>query len=80
MMEKVGNWIFPLKSGYGIGYSIARKYRPIWVSVSVSDLNQNSGFRRTLNETKYFLPLPYSSVPNRPVYMIINLGVKIPPT
>ena len=26
----------------------AWKYRPIWVSVSVSDLNQNSGFGRTL--------------------------------
>ena len=25
MMEKVGNWIFPLKSGYGIGYSIGPK-------------------------------------------------------
>ena len=31
-----------------IGYSISRKYRPIWVSVSVLDLNQNSGFVRTL--------------------------------
>ena len=25
MMEKVGNWIFPLKYGFGIGYSIGLK-------------------------------------------------------
>ena len=25
MMEKNGNWIFPLKSGFGIGYSIGPK-------------------------------------------------------
>ena len=40
--------ILPLKCGFGIGYGIGRKYRPIWVSVSVSDLDQNSGFGRTL--------------------------------
>ena len=34
--------------GFGIGYGIGRKYRPIRVSVSVSDRNQNSGFGRTL--------------------------------
>ena len=28
--------------------SIGQKYRPFWVSVSVSDLNQNSGFSLTL--------------------------------
>ena len=48
----IANWIFPLKCGFGIsfgiGYGISRKYQPIWVSVSVSDLNQNSGFGRTL--------------------------------
>ena len=33
---------------FGISYGIGRKYRPIWVSVSVLDLNQNSGFGRTL--------------------------------
>ena len=37
-----------MKCGFGIGYGIGRKYRPIWVSVSVSDLNQNSGLGRTL--------------------------------
>ena len=25
MMEKIGNWIFPLKSGFGIGDSISPK-------------------------------------------------------
>ena len=25
MMEKIGNWIFPLKSGFGIGYGIGPK-------------------------------------------------------
>ena len=35
-------------SGFGIGYGIGQKYPPIWVLVSVSDLNQNSGFGRTL--------------------------------
>ena len=58
MIEKIphtiGNKIFPLKCGfgigYGIGYGIGWKYCPIWVSVSVSDLNQNSGFSLTLEE------------------------------
>ena len=52
MMEEIphaiSNQILPLKCGFGIGYGIGRKYNPIWVSVSVSDLNQNSGFGRTL--------------------------------
>ena len=52
MIEKIphiiGNQIFLLKCGFGIGYNISRKYRPI--SVSVLDLNQNSGFGRTLPE------------------------------
>ena len=51
-MEKIphaiSNLILPLKCGFNIGYGIGRKYRPIWVSVSVSGLNQNSGFGRTL--------------------------------
>ena len=34
--------------GFGIGYGIGRKYRPIRVSVSVSDLNQNCGFSCSL--------------------------------
>ena len=50
MMKKIprtiGNQIFSLKCGFGIGYGIGRMYRPVWVSVS--DLNQNSGFGRTL--------------------------------
>ena len=29
--------------GFGIGYVIGRKYRPIRVSVLVLDINQNSG-------------------------------------
>ena len=33
--------------GFGIGYGIGQKYQPIRVSVSVSDLNQNSGFGRS---------------------------------
>ena len=37
---------------FGIGYGISLKYWPIWVSVSVLDLNQNSGFGRSL-----FLPV-----------------------
>ena len=35
-----------MKCGFSIGYSIGRKYQPILVSVSVSDINQNSGFGR----------------------------------
>ena len=50
LMEKIlyaiGNQILPLKWGLGIGYGIGLKYWSIWVSVS--DLNQNSGFGRTL--------------------------------
>ena len=34
--------------GFGIGYGIGQKYWPIRVSVSVLDLNQNSGFDRSL--------------------------------
>ena len=37
-----------MKCGFSIGYFISRKYLPIWVSVSVSDLNQNSGLGCTL--------------------------------
>ena len=39
--------------GLGIGYGIGRKYWPIWVLVS--DLNQNSGFGRTLHLLTYTL-------------------------
>ena len=38
-----------MKCGFGIGYGIGRNYQPIWVSVSVSDRNWNSGFGRTLS-------------------------------
>ena len=50
MMGKIPHKIFPLKCGFGIGYGywISQKYCPMWVSVSVSDLNQNSGFVGTL--------------------------------
>ena len=37
-----------LKCSFGISYGIGQKYLPIWVSVLVSDQNQNSGFGRTL--------------------------------
>jgi hypothetical protein len=54
MMKKIpctiGNQIFSLKCGFSDGYGIGRKYWPIWVSVSVLDLNQNSGFGHTLTE------------------------------
>ena len=51
MMKKIppsiSNYILYLKCGFGIGYGIGRKYWPMWVLVSVSDLNQN-GLGRTL--------------------------------
>ena len=54
---------------FGIGYSIGRKYRPIWVSVSVSDENQNRGFGRTLMwielSCRAINHVRYSRVPNR---------------
>ena len=34
--------------GFGIGFGIGRKYRPITVSVLVSGRNQNGGFGRSL--------------------------------
>ena len=37
--------------GFGIGFGIGRKYRPITVSVSVSGRNQNGGFGRSLSCT-----------------------------
>ena len=45
----IGNQILPLKYGFGIGYGIGQKYQPIWVWISVLDLNQNSSFGRTLH-------------------------------
>ena len=39
-----------MKCGFSIGYGIGRKYQPMWVSISVSDQNQNSGFGLTLSE------------------------------
>ena len=52
MIEKmpynIGIQIFPLKCGFGITYGIGQKYWLIWISVLVSDLNQNSGFGGTL--------------------------------
>ena len=46
MPDTIVNYILPLKCGFG--YGIGQKYQPVWVSVSVLDLNQNSGFSRTL--------------------------------
>ena len=50
MMKKIprtiANQIFSLNCGFGISYGIGRGYWPIWVSVS--DLNQKSGFGCTL--------------------------------
>ena len=43
----IGNQIFSLKCGFGS--DIGQKYSPIWVLVL--DLNQNSGFGRTLHWT-----------------------------
>ena len=40
--------------GFGIGFGIGRKYRPITVSVSVSGRNQNGGFGRSLVERQWF--------------------------
>ena len=47
ILHTIGNY-FPLKCGLGIGYGISRKCQPIWVSVSLSDRNQNSGLGHTL--------------------------------
>ena len=41
--------------GFGIGFGIGRKYRPITVSVSVSGRNQNGGFGRSLTTTPRIL-------------------------
>ena len=52
MMEKIpldiGNYILFLNCGFVIDSNISGKYQPIWVSVLILDLNQNSGFDRTL--------------------------------
>ena len=47
-IEKIPHTTFHLKCGFGIGYGMGWKCRPIWISVSVSNLNQSSGFGRTL--------------------------------
>ena len=46
----IGNQIFSLKCGFGV----SQKYQPIQVSASISDLNQNSGFGRTLPQNNSF--------------------------
>ena len=45
-------------SGFGMGYGISQNYRPIWVSVSVSDRNQNSDFGRSLISPQLYLNQP----------------------
>ena len=59
MMKKntscIGNYILPLKCSLGIGYCMGQKYLPIWVSVLVSDLIQNSGFGCTLPHVLTYL-------------------------
>ena len=44
--------------GFGIGYGIGRKYRPIRVSVSVSDRNQDGGFGRSLSSIEQLISAP----------------------
>ena len=48
--KPIGNSILHSKCGFGIGYGIGRKYQPIWISVLVLDLNQNSDICRTLDD------------------------------
>ena len=52
MIEKIphtiDDYLFSLKCGCSMGYSIGLKYLPIWVSVSVLGLNQNRGFGEIL--------------------------------
>ena len=45
-MEKIGNWIFPQKSGFGISYSIGPKVSAN-LGFGIGPKNQNSGFDRT---------------------------------
>ena len=51
----IGNYILPLKCSLGICYGMGQKYLPIWVSVLVSDLIQNSDFGRTLPHVLTYL-------------------------
>ena len=52
---RISSWLHSsVRPKFGIGYSIGRKYRSIWVWVSVSDLNQNNGFGRTLVHSMLF--------------------------
>jgi hypothetical protein len=56
--ELSGPSVLHLKfGGFGIDYGIGRKYWPIRVSVLVSDVNQNSGFGRSLKEMVVFCQL-----------------------
>ena len=77
-MGKIPHKIFPLKCSFVISYGVGRNYRPIWVSVSVLDLNQNSGFGRTLPHWDF--ELYSSSNPNvtREVIRYENFVVIIP--
>ena len=43
----------PLKCGFWLITVFAQKYQPFWLSVSVLDLNQNSGFGHTLGLCQY---------------------------
>ena len=70
-----------MKCGFGIGYGICRNYQPIWVLVSVSDQNQNSGFGRTLQlaQKKVLNGIYYKAVtiPGGKPFAIVAITVQL---
>ena len=82
MVTTRSNYFLFLKCGFVIsfviGSDIGRKYQPIWVSVLVLDLNQISGFGRTLcgtnSDTSWFNDsLSSSSKDASTIIMLIRL-------
>ena len=64
---------FSLECGFSIGYSIGRKYRSIWVSVSELDLNQNNGFSRIPTQGIYWLLVVHRLLGKELGFMILFL-------
>ena len=50
LSHTISNQILSLKCGFWQWSRYCQKYRPNWVSVSVSNLNQNNGFCHTLEQ------------------------------
>ena len=73
-MEKLATGFFPWNLVLVSVRVSTWKYQPIWVLVSVSDLNQDIGFGRTLISTSRgrLCPLHYYLSPSPPIFKLFH--------